>query len=303
VRTVYLGTSDFAAAILDRLAATPHRPSLVVTRPDRPKGRGRKLQSTPVASRARDLGIEAFGPEDLHAPETLERIAAAQPDRLIVCAYGALVKPVLLDRYEILNVHPSLLPRWRGAAPIERAIMAGDTETGVAIMQLTEGLDSGPVGLMELEPIGAGDDFATLSARLERRGADLLIRALDDPPEWVEQTEDGVTYAHKIEPADRTLDPTQSAAALERVVRALRPHVGARLPLPDGEGYLGIFSARPSPSPLPAGRVGTDADGALALGTAAGALVLEEVQPPGGRRMAAADWMRGRPGFAGFDIG
>jgi methionyl-tRNA formyltransferase len=305
VRTVYLGTSDFAAAVLERLAASPHRPALVVTRPDRPKGRGRRLQSPPVAATARDLGIEAIGPEDLHAPETLERIAAAEPERLVVCAYGALVKPALLDRYEILNVHPSLLPRWRGAAPIERAIMAGDAQTGVAIMQLTEGLDSGPVGLMEPEPIHPDDDFASLSARLQARGGDLLVRALDEAPSWTEQPEEGVTYAHKLEAAHRTLAPAQDAAVLERTVRALRPHIGARLPLPESEGggYLGVWRASSDGSGVPAGRLGVGADGALVLGAAGGTgLRLEEVQPPGGRRMAAGDWLRGRPSFTGFAV-
>ena len=303
MRTVYLGTSDFAAAILDRLAASPHRPALVITRPDRPKGRGRKVQSPPVASRARDLGIDAIGPEDLHAPETLERIAAVRPDRLVVCAYGALVKPVLLDRYEILNVHPSLLPRWRGAAPIERAIMAGDTETGVAIMRLTEGLDSGPVALMESEPIRPDDDFASLSERLQVRGGELLVRALDEAPPFTEQPEDGVTYAHKLEAADRRLDPTLDAGILERTVRALRPHIGARIALSGEEGYLGVWASRVGDAEVAPGRLEVTAAGELALGTAdATALVLEEVQPPGGRRMRAEDWLRGRADFAGADL-
>ncbi len=144
MRTVYLGTSPFAAAVLERLAATAHSPALVITRPDRPKGRGRALRSTAVADAARALGLELIAPEQLHAPEVLARIAAAEPEALVLCAFGVLVSEPLLSEYEIFNVHPSLLPRWRGAAPIERAIMAGDAETGVSIMRLTEGLDSGP---------------------------------------------------------------------------------------------------------------------------------------------------------------
>jgi methionyl-tRNA formyltransferase len=147
LRTVYLGTSPFAVAVLERLAGSPHRPALVVTRPDRPRGRGRSLQAPPVADAARALGIDVMQPEALHAPEPLERIAAAAPDALVVCAYGVLIREPLLSGYEVVNVHPSLLPRWRGAAPVERAIMAGDSETGVSIMRLTEGLDSGPVCL------------------------------------------------------------------------------------------------------------------------------------------------------------
>src|SRR5688500_10636801 len=154
MRTVYFGTSEFAAAVLDRLAAGPHRPALVVTRPDRPRGRGRRLAPPPVAERARELGLDVIQPERLHEPEPLERIAAAAPEAACVCAYGVLIKEPLLSAYELLNVHPSLLPRWRGAAPVERAIMAGDERTGVSIMRLTAGLDSGPVCLQEPEPIG-----------------------------------------------------------------------------------------------------------------------------------------------------
>jgi methionyl-tRNA formyltransferase len=158
VRTVYLGTSAFAAVVLERLADSPHRPALVVTRPDRPKGRGRRLQPPPVAETARALGLDLIQPERLHEPEPLERIAAAAPEAVCVCAFGVLIKEPLLSAYEMLNVHPSLLPRWRGAAPVERAIMAGDETTGVAIMKVTEGLDSGAVCALQAEPIGPQDD-------------------------------------------------------------------------------------------------------------------------------------------------
>src|SRR3954471_1300190 len=234
MRTVYLGTSEFAAAVLDHLAGGPHRPALVVTRPDSRRGRGRALTPPPVAVRARELGLEVIQPERLHEPDVLERIAAAQPEALVVCAYGVLIKEPLLSGYEIFNVHPSLLPRWRGAAPIERAIMAGDEETGVSIMRLTAGLDSGPVCLQGAEPILPGDDYGTLSQRLQDLGGRLLVRALDERPPWEEQPAQGGTSAHKIEPADRTLDHTRTPAEVERTVRALRPHIGARLPLPDG---------------------------------------------------------------------
>lgn len=293
MRTVYLGTSPFAAAILEHLAAGPHRPQLVVTRPDRPAGRGRKLSPPPVATTAAELGLETFQPEDVNAPEARERIAAATPDVLIVCAFGALVRQDLLDAHEILNVHPSLLPRWRGAAPIERAIMAGDAETGVAIMQLTAGLDSGPVGLVRTEPIAPGDTFGTLAARLERVGAELLVEALDAHPglPYAEQSEDGVTYAEKITAADRTLDPATGAAAMERTVRALQPHIGARLALgDDGGAMLGVIEARV----LEPGTGGPDAtlhaDGTRLL---YGDLELLRVQPPGGKPMDAASYVRG----------
>jgi methionyl-tRNA formyltransferase len=293
LNTVYLGTSGFAAAVLERLAGSAHRPALVVTRPDRPKGRGRQVQPPPVAVRARELGLEVIQPERLHEPEPLERIAAAAPEVACVCAYGVLIKEPLLSAYEMLNVHPSLLPRWRGAAPVERAIMAGDAQTGVSIMRLTEGLDSGPVCLQEPEPIGPEDDYGSLAARLERLGGELLVRALDERPPFVEQDESQVTYAHKIDAADRALDPARTPEELERTVRALRPHIGARVALPDGD-YLGVIAARVADGEVEPGRVRAD-DARLLLGARGGALELTEIRPPGSRPMPAADWLRGRP--------
>jgi methionyl-tRNA formyltransferase len=295
VRTVYLGTSAFAAAVLERLAGGPHRPALVLTRPDRPRGRGRALQPPPVADTARALGLELAQPERLHDPDVLAQIEAAAPDVLVVCAFGVLIREPLLSAYEIVNVHPSLLPRWRGAAPIERAIMAGDAETGVSIMRLTAGLDSGPVSLQAAERIGPDDDYGTLAARLERVGGELLVRALDERPPYVEQDDARATYAEKIGPADRALDPLQPPEQVERTVRALRPHIGARLPLPDGS-VLGVLSARvDGPSRRPAGgRLRTDGD-RLLLDCRGAALELVEIRPPGGRPMPAAAWLRGRP--------
>jgi methionyl-tRNA formyltransferase len=279
LRTVYLGTSAFAAAILERLADSPHRPVLVVTRPDAPKGRGRAVGPPPVAECARRLGLELDQPPSVNEDAARERIAAEQPEALIVCAFGALIKEPLLSDHEILNVHPSLLPRWRGAAPLERAIMAGDSETGVSIMRLTAGLDAGPVCLAAAEPIRPDDTYGTLAERLEGLGADLLIRALDERPPFADQDEAGVTYAEKIGPQDRTLDLSRPAPENDRVVRALTPHIGARIELPGGE-LLGVRAAR----------VGEG-----------GALELLEVQPAGGRPMAYADYVRGHgpvPGVA-----
>jgi methionyl-tRNA formyltransferase len=295
MRTVYLGTSDFAAAVLERLAAGPHRPALVVTRPDRPRGRGQQLSPPPVAERARALGIEVIQPERLHEPEVLAQISAARPEALCVCAFGVLIREPLLTQYELLNVHPSLLPRWRGAAPVERAIMAGDEETGVSIMRLVEELDAGPVCLQERAPIGPDDDYASLSERLQVLAGDLLVRALDERPAFVEQEEAGVTYANKIEPRDRALDATRPPEEVERVVRALRPHIGARVPLPDGN-FLGVLDAQVDGDTLaPAGgRMRTDGE-RLLLDCNGGALELLEVQPPGSRPMPASAWLRGRP--------
>ena len=295
MRTVYLGTSSFAATVLERLAASEHRPSLVITRPDAPRGRGRKLQPPPVAETARVLGIAVIQPQRLHDADVLERIAAAQPEALAVCAYGALIREPLLSAYEILNVHPSLLPRWRGAAPVERAIMAGDEVTGVSIIRLVEALDAGPVCLRGETPIGPEDDYGTLSARLEELSGELLVRALSERPAFAEQGEDGVTYAHKIEARDRALDFTLPPEAVERQVRALRPHIGARLRLPDGE-FVGVIEARVDGDTLaPAGGRVRAEDGRLLLDCNGGALELTRIRPPGGREMEAEAWLRGRP--------
>jgi len=293
MRTVYLGTSKFAVEVLDRLAASPHRPRLVVSRPDRPRGRGRRLQPPPVAERAAVLGIETIQPESVNGEDARRQIAAAEPAAVVICAYGALIRDPLLSEHKLLNVHPSLLPRWRGAAPIERAIEAGDEETGVTIMRPTPELDAGPMCLQRSEPIRADDDFGSLAQRLAALGGELLVETLDTHPPFRDQPDHGVTYAEKIGPADRRLDPARPAAELERRVRALNPHVGTYVDLPDGE-RLGVRRA--------AVAAGTDAvppaalvtrGSVLLLGTARGALELLEVHPPGRRTMTAADWLRG----------
>ena len=293
MRTVYLGTSEFAAGVLRRLAESPHRPVLVVTRPDRPRGRGRKLAAPPVADTARELGLALEQPASINDEAALSTIEAAGPEVVCVCAYGALIKEPLLSRYKMLNVHPSLLPRWRGAAPIERAIMAGDEQTGVSIMRLTAGLDSGPVCAQAAEPIRAQDTYGSLAPRLEALGADLLIQALDAMPPCAEQDEAGATYAAKIEPGDRELDPSRPAAELERVVRALTPHIGAYVLLEDGT-RLGVSSARVlAGEGPPAGKVSFEGPRPV-LGCAEGALELLMVQPPGRRPMRGEDYLRGR---------
>ena len=292
MRTVYLGTSEFAAAVLGRLADSPHRPALVVTRPDRPRGRGRRLAAPPVADLARELGIALEQPASVNDESVLAVIDAARPEAVCVCAFGALITEPLLSRYEMLNVHPSLLPRWRGAAPIERAIMAGDERTGVSIMRLAAGLDSGPVCAQESEPIRPEDTYGSLAARLETLGADLLMRTLDTTPPCAPQDETGVTYAAKLEASDRRLDPSRPALELERTVRALTPHVGAYVVLADEE-RLGVSSARVLGEGPPAGEVSLEGSRPV-LGCAEGALELLVVQPPGRRSMSGEDYLRGR---------
>jgi methionyl-tRNA formyltransferase len=293
VRTVYLGTSEFAVAVLEELARSAHRPQLIVTRPDSRRGRGRKLTRPPVAEQARRLGIELIQPESVNSGEAREAIAAAEPEVVAICAYGALIQEPLLSDFEMLNVHPSLLPRWRGAAPVERAIEAGDEETGVTIMRPIADLDAGPVCVQSAEPVRPDDDYGALGARLAALGGALLVEALDELPPCRDQAEEGVTYAPKLEADDRRLDPTRSAAELERKVRALHPHIGAWVELGGGD-RLGVRRARVAlegNAPV-AGMLAADGD-RLLLGTGAGALELLEVKPAGKRAMEAAEWVRG----------
>ncbi len=272
MNVVYIGTSEFAAGVLRRLAAAGHTPVLVVTRPDRRRGRGQVVGAPPIVEEAARLGADLDQPESINDDAAHARIAAAAPDAVVVCAFGALIGERLIDDFTPINVHPSLLPRWRGAAPIERAIMAGDSVTGVSIMRVTAGLDSGPVCLAGDEPIGPDDTYGTLAPRLEELAGTLLARALDEQPPYVEQDEAGVTYAEKIGAHERTLDVQRPAAENERIVRALHPHIGARIAL-DGGDYLGVRRAR------------VDSGGQLEL---------LEVQPSGGRPMPYADYLRGR---------
>jgi methionyl-tRNA formyltransferase len=344
---VFLGTSEFAAAILEGLARSDaHRPALVLTRPDRPRGRGRRSASPPVAEAARSLGIPLEQPESVNEPQARLLISQAgrasigRPKRahspteggaqtVVVCAFGALIREPLLSEHELLNVHPSLLPRWRGAAPVERAIMAGDEQTGVSIMRLTAGLDDGPVCLARAEPILPTDTYGSLAPRLAKVGFELLLRVLDLSAEerrarFAEQPLLGVTYAEKIAPADRLLDPARPAIELERVVRALHPHIGARVALADG-AMLGVHRAGllqmapaggdhigggdpaegggPEGGAPPEGGAVSDGaqfppgvtarDGRLVLGCRPGALELLVVQSAGGRAMDAASYLRG----------
>jgi methionyl-tRNA formyltransferase len=279
VRTVYLGTSDFAAGVLHDLADGPHKPSLVITRPDAKQGRGRKIGPPPVAVAARELGIETIQPVSVNDEETSARVAAERAEAVILCAFGALVKAPLLTSHDILNVHPSLLPRWRGAAPVERAMIAGDAQTGVSIMRLVAELDAGPVYAQQPEPILPTDDYASLSARLQDVSGKLLQLVLETNPAPAPQPEDGVTYAEKLTAEDRTLDLTRPPEENVRIVRALHPHIGARIALPSGE-FLGVQEAS------------INLDGTLELVT---------VQPAGGRPMAYAEYLRGhraQPGFS-----
>ena len=295
MKTVYFGTSEFAAVVLRALADSPHRPRLVVTPPDRPKGRGRRMQSPPAADVARELEIALLQVASVNEDAALEQIRAAQPEASAVCAFGQLIREPLLSEWPMLNVHPSLLPHWRGAAPIERAIMAGEERTGVCVMRVTAGLDAGPVALCEELSIGPEEDFESLSGKLATLGGELLVRAFDQLEgggiEFSDQDEEAATYAEKIAAEERRLDPARPAAELARTVRALTPHVGAYLEVSGGE-RLGIRRARAVDVGVKTGEVKAEW-GALLLGCGRGALRLDVVQPPGGKPMAADAYLRG----------
>jgi methionyl-tRNA formyltransferase len=300
VRTAYLGTSEFAATVLRRLADSPHRPALVVTPPDSRQGRGRKLTPPPAADAARELNLALHQTPDVNSKDSLAAIRAAKPEVIVVCAVGQLIKEPLLSEFLMLNVHPSLIPRWRGAAPIERTLMAGDQTTGVTIMRVTAGLDSGPVAIAEKVPVDGEDDYASLSARLAEVSGELVVRALDaleaGTLEFTDQDESVATYAEKISPEERRLDPSRPVQELERHVRALTPHVGAYLELDTGDrlglrsveaGYPFGFDGSSEPGTIEA------EDDELWLIGPDGVLGLEVVQPPGKKPMSAADFLRG----------
>lgn len=300
MKNVYFGTSDFAATVLARLARSPHRPSLVVTRPARPKGRGKKLQDPPVAELAHDLAIPVHQPDDVNSEATFDFIGAERPEALTVCAFGAIIKDPLLTLAPTFNVHPSLLPRWRGAAPVERAVQAGDEETGVTIMRLVEELDAGPYCLQAREDIRAEDDYGTLAPRLADIGAELLVEALtsaeDGSAKWTEQldghSEADITYAEKIVREDRVLLPrTQTANQIEFTIRALTPHIGAMFETESGDP-LRVEAAKISLEEVAAGEVNTET-GSLLVGTVEGTIELLRVKPAGGKAMDVESYLRG----------
>jgi methionyl-tRNA formyltransferase len=220
VRLAVAATAPLGADVLERLARS-HDIAYLLTRPDRPRGRGQRVTALPAKEAAEQLGIE------VRQPERLEDAFEPEVDTVVVAAYGLLIPEPVLGRALWLNVHPSLLPRWRGAAPIERALMAGDTETGVSIIKLVPELDAGPIAAQRAFPLAAEDDFGSVSARAGELAAELLEEALPEP-ELTPQPEEGVTYAAKIGPEDRELDWSRPPEELLNRIRALSPHIGAR---------------------------------------------------------------------------
>ena len=259
MRIAVAATASFGADVLERLAQH-HEVALLLTRPDRPRGRGRTVQPGPAKVVAERLGIPVAQPAKLDAGVEIPA------ETVVVCAYGVLIPESLLERGLWLNVHPSLLPRWRGAAPVERALMAGDARTGVTIHETIKELDAGPIAAQEAFDLSEDDDAGAVYARSAELAAPLLDEVMADP-KFEAQPDDGVTYAEKITAADRELDPSRPARENVNVVRALSPHIGARL------GDLLVWKAR----------VAED-----------GSFEPVEVQPAGGKRMAYDAYLRGR---------
>jgi methionyl-tRNA formyltransferase len=307
MRLAFAGTPEFARVALERLIDAGFEVGLVLSQPDRPSGRGMKTSPSPVKALAIERGIAVAQPRGLRldgrfaedAGAARAALAVAAPEGIVVAAYGLILPPWLLalPRHGCINIHASLLPRWRGAAPIQRAIEAGDSETGVTLMQMDAGLDTGAVLLVAKTPIGTDETASTLQSRLASIGADLAVRGLHACAEGVltarAQPEVGATYAAKIAKAEATIDWRQGAAVIERRLRAFDPFPGARSVL-EGESITCWAGAvRPGTGGTPGEIVDLDS-GAVTVACGEGGLALTELQRAGGRRMAAAEFWRGR---------
>ena len=322
MRLVFAGTPEFARSALEALHKAGHTIALVLTQPDRPAGRGMKLQASAVKQFALDHGLPLAQPHGLRpdgkyadeAQAAQQAIAQADAEAMVVVAYGLILPQWVLEamagpgQWGCLNIHGSLLPRWRGAAPIHRAIESGDSQTGVTIMQMDAGLDTGAMLLTESVAIGPADTTATLHDHLAALGARLVVQALADPAAWLAapQPQNGVTYAHKIDKSEAVIDWRLDAAQIARRVRAFDPFPGATAQMA-GE-TLKVWSAHALADNAPALEApGTvlraDAQG-IVVQTGDGALCLTSLQRPGAKRLSAADFLRGfvlQPGMA-FDL-
>ena len=309
---MFMGTPDFAVPSLRALAEGPYMVT-VVTQPDRPTGRGARVSPPPVKVAAEELGLPFIQPESLRDPEFRERMAAMHPDVTVLVAYGEYVAPVLLDmpRHGSINLHPSLLPRWRGSTPIQSAILAGDTETGVSIIRMDRGLDTGPIVAQRATPLGPDETHPQLSARLAALGAGLLAEVL---PLWlrgeieaVPQPEEGATMTRTLSKEDGLLDWTLDAEELSRRVRALQPWPGTYTYW--GDRMLKVLLARPlegGAAAVPGTVVALPGEGrapCVGVQTAAGLLELLQVQLAGKAPIEARALLSGYPQIAGSVLG
>ena len=317
LRVAFAGTPEFASTALAAIHAAGYTVPLVLTQPDRPAGRGMKLTPSPVKQLALDLGVPVAQPRSLRldgkfadeAEGGRAALEAARPDVLVVAAYGLILPQWVLDlpRLGCLNIHGSLLPRWRGAAPIHRAIEAGDTETGITIMQMDAGLDTGDMLLIEREPIAFDDTTGLLHDRLAALGARMIVQALADAAAGtlkpVKQPEAGVSYAHKIAKAEAAVDWTLPADVIERRVRAFDPFPGAIFQAHGETVKLWRSQVeRLDVAAAPGTVIAVDAQ-QLVVACGDGALALLDVQRPGGKRVAVAQWLQGQPLARGAVLG
>ena len=306
LRLIFAGTPEFAVPCFEACRASGADVVAVYTQPDRPAGRGRRLTPSPVKQAALAVGIAVEQPESLKSPEAQRTLANYQPDLLIVVAYGLILarKVLATPRLGCWNVHGSLLPRWRGAAPIQRAILAGDTESGVDLMQMEAGLDTGPVLLQRRTPIAVDETGGSLHDRLSLLGADVLAEGLrrtvaGESLAATPQSEDGVTYAHKLDKAEARLDVARPAAELERQVRAFNPWPVAEAEVLDEP--LRIWAAHAidrDHGAAPGAVLGASRDG-IDLACGEGVLRITALQRAGGKRISAADYLNARPELRG----
>ncbi|MYM56768.1 methionyl-tRNA formyltransferase [Thalassovita mangrovi] len=294
MRVIFMGTPDFSVPVLDALVDAGHDVAAVYCQPPRPAGRGKKDRPTPVHARALELGLEVRHPVSLKSPEEQVAFADLNADVAVVVAYGLILPQAILDapKHGCLNIHASLLPRWRGAAPIHRAIMAGDAETGICIMQMEAGLDTGPVLLRETTPIGAEETTAGLHDRLSEMGAKLIVEALARLDELTPevQPEQGVTYAHKIDKAEAAIDWTAPAEEVDRKIRGLSPFPGAFIEH-DGQRIKLLASRLADGS----GEPGELLDDQLTVACGTGAVQLLRLQRAGKAAQDADIFLRGMP--------
>jgi methionyl-tRNA formyltransferase len=319
LKLIFAGTPEFARVALAQLHAAGHEIVLVMSQPDRPAGRGMKLQASAVKQFALDHGIPVAQPRSLRldgkfpedAAAAQADIEAVQADAMVVAAYGLILPQWVLDapRLGCFNIHASLLPRWRGAAPIHRAIEAGDTETGVTIMQMDAGLDTGDMLLVEKQAIDVLDTTATLHDKLADMGGRMMVQALplaaSGALQPVKQPQEGVTYAHKIEKHEAAIDWSQPATLITQRVRAFNPFPGATATLNGETLKIWTASVGPGPAPVAAGFGSIQAVAHVSIAVAAmnSIVNIAELQRPGGKRLSVADFLRGfdlRPGMV-FD--